>query len=94
MSDKPTERQVHREQAEADLRERLAAVQLDGPFEFPRGGGLDFAAIFGGGEPRGRFAICLRCGSTVVLDDPEELPSGLQVERGVRLHTLWHEELS
>lgn len=82
-----------RERLEAEFRARLASVDLDGPFDFPKGGGLDFAAMFGGAEPRGRFAVCLRCGSMVVLGDPEERPDGSQVERGVRLHTFWHQEL-
>lgn len=94
QSEGPIEDRIaERAEQENEQRRRLAALQLDGPFDFPRGGGFDpFTALFGTGGMRDRFAVCLRCGSIVVLNDPEERPDGPPVERGVRLHTLWHEE--
>lgn len=96
MTDKPTieERIAQRRQAEDELRVQLAAVNLDGPHKFPTGGGFDPIGSFLGGGARSSYAICLTCGAVVVLEDPEELADGRQVERGVRLHTVWHEETS
>jgi hypothetical protein len=45
------------------------------------------------GEPRTRYCICLRCGAMVVLDDAETLDDGRVIERSVRLHTAWHEQV-
>lgn len=68
------------------LRAALAAIDLDGPHAF-QGGDL-FGSAFGGG--RLRYAICLRCGAMVKLDDPTEGPNGTQIERSVQLHAAWH----
>lgn len=94
MPDQPTieERIARRREREERVREQLAAVHLDGPFDFPRGGFDAIGAIFGGA--RDRFAVCLRCGSIVVLNDPEDIGNGgAPIERGVRLHTAWHDQL-
>lgn len=91
------ERIAQRRNQEDRLREQLAAIDLDGPFDFPRGGFDPMAAMFGGGGSgaRDRFAVCLRCGSIVVLNDPEDLgQGGAPIERGVRLHLAWHEQVT
>lgn len=80
-----------RRQQEAELRATLSAYSLDGPFQFPVGG--DFLSMVFGAGPRSSYAICLRCGVPVVLGDPEELVSGMQTERGLRIHTAWHEAM-
>lgn len=89
---KPTaeERTAARQAAEDEKRARLAELHLDWPFPFSHGD--IFGAIFNVGI-RDSFAVCLRCGSIVVLNDPEERPDGPPVERGVRLHTGWHEQM-
>lgn len=87
-----TDERIAQHQArEDDLRAALADADLDGPFDFPSGG-LDFGSIFGG-SARNRFAICLRCGAVVMLNDPEERPDGPPIERSVRLHLGWHLEV-
>lgn len=88
------ERRAAQQAQEDTFRAALAVLQFDGPFDFPAGGFDVFSALaFGGWAPRSKFAICLRCGACVVLADAEELPDGKQMERGVRLHTAWHEDL-
>ena len=84
------ERIAARKAAEEELRTNLLRCNLDGPYEFPSGGmfGDPLGDLFG--AARRRFAICLDCGSLVVLDDPETLDDGQVIERGVRLHTAWH----
>ena len=85
------ERIAQRQAAEDTLRAQLAALQLDGPYSFSRG--FDPVSVMFGGAGRDRFAICLRCGAMVVLDDPEERGPGEQpIERSVRIHTAWHKE--
>lgn len=84
------ERIAERREREEALRQQLRALDLDGPFDFPRSGFDSMSAIFG--SVRDRFAICLRCGALVVLNDPEERPDAPPIERGVRLHTAWHEQ--
>lgn len=90
---KPTyaEREAARKAAEDELRTKLAAVDLDGPFDFPAT--LDPMAMLLGGA-RGRYAICLKCGAVVVLDDPQEVAGIEPIERGVWLHTRWHAEVA
>ncbi len=34
-------------------------------------------------------AICLTCGALILLGDGEEI-GGVQIERGIRLHSAWH----
>lgn len=90
---KPTveERIAERQAVEDELRARLADLQLDGPYDFARG--LDpLTAMFGGA--RDRFAVCLRCGAMVVLNDPEKRTDSRPIERGVRIHFTWHEQLA
>lgn len=83
-----------RQAAEDARRAALAEFHLDGPYPFDHGGGLTLGALlFGGSGIRDSFAVCLRCGAAVVLNDPEERPAGPPIERGVRLHTAWHEEV-
>lgn len=86
-----------RQHAKDQLRDQLGRLDLDGPFDFPTGGGFGdvLGSLFGGSPARNQFAICLLCGSIVVLNDPEDLGNGgPPIERGVRLHTTWHEEVS
>lgn len=72
-----------------DQRQALAGVQLDGPHFFNTG--FDAMGMF---AQRNKFAICLRCGSLVVLNDPETSPEGWEIERSVRIHLEWHEEIA
>lgn len=88
-----TDERIAQHQArEDDLRAALADADLDGPFDFPSGGGL-FGGLPFTSPARNRFAICLRCGALVALNDPEERPDGPPIERGVRIHTTWHLEV-
>lgn len=92
MSETTEERMAARKKAEDDLRANLAELQLDGPHRLAAGGGFDpISLLFG--EPRTRYCICLRCGAMVVLDDAETLDDGRVIERSVRLHTAWHEQV-
>lgn len=92
MTDQTAEdRTAARKAAEDEMRAALNDVQLDGPYEFPSEGlGFGLGVLFGP-LPRQRFAVCLRCGAMVVLDDPETRDDR-PIERSVRLHTAWHEE--
>lgn len=56
-----------REAAEDNLRATLLQHGYDGPFPFVRGGFELGAWLFGG--VRDTFAVCLKCGAMVVLND-------------------------
>lgn len=92
MSDHYDRYKAEKDERREQRRLALAAVNLDGPFEFPTGGDI-LGGLFGGYGARSSFAVCLCCGSMVVLDDPEEAADGRHYERGVRLHTAWHQEM-
>lgn len=72
------------------LRHRLAAMQLDGPHRFPSGSTFDPVSTMFGSRVRDQYAICLRCGTVVMLNDPEVGRDGEgAIERGVHLHVDW-----
>lgn len=90
MSDSVEERIAQRRAEEDRLRARLANLDLDGPYRFQSG---DFvSSMFGGGALV--YAICTRCGAMVRLEDPMETGDSPAIERGVKLHTDWHREVS
>lgn len=85
MTTKATEQRIaERRQANDELRERLAGLDFDGPFEIHAG--FDPISFLAGPS---RYAICLRCGCMVRVDDPEER-EGRMIERSIRVHVEWH----
>lgn len=91
MTDESIDQRIAKRQAEEDrVRALLAQAQFDGPYRFHSGDALSM--MFGGGALV--YAICLRCGAMVRLEDPMELPDRTPIERGVKLHIDWHEAVS
>lgn len=76
-----------REARETTTRGLLAQANLDGPIEV-RGGDGVLGMLVGCTQ----VAVCTICGALVLLGDPMERPGQSPVERGVYLHTTWHEE--
>ncbi len=76
--------QAARKAREEELRAELLERSFDGP-HFIESGGLDIASIFGGTSST-IYAICLRCGSMVRLNDVDENGN----ERSIGLHLKWH----
>jgi len=86
------ERIAERDAATEVFREQLASMMFDGPHGITQGGPFGGMGLFGSGEIR--YAICLKCGAMVRLDDPLERDGLPPVERSIRLHWEWHEELT
>lgn len=65
------------------------------PYELDGGGGVFGIAAMIGGSSTSEFTDCLRCGSAVRLNVPEEDPErpGDLYERNIRTHLAHHELL-